>query len=397
MNYTFSKNFESLKPSAIREIFKYAADPQVVSLSAGNPAPDAFPVSEISDICTGIFASRPIEALQYNITEGYAPLRAFMKDYLLKKHALVRDFDELIITSGGQQVMELAAKVLCDDGDVIICENPSFIGSLNSFRGLGAKLVGVEVEHDGISIDALRAALNANPAAKIIYTIPNFQNPTGITMSLEKRKAVYALAREFNVLIIEDDPYGEIRFKGTNLPRIKSLDEDGRVIYAGSFSKVIAPGLRVAFALAPDVIIKKMVVAKQGEDVHTSILPQLICEEFLSKYDFESHLENIRAIYRRKAELTEGLLDEKLVPLGIKYNKIEGGLFFWCLLPENVPDMQDFCTRAVKDYKVAVVPGSAFLPDESSQSRCFRINYTTPSDENLSLGIERLGELLKQY
>ena len=397
MNYTFSKNFESLKPSAIREIFKYAADPQVVSLSAGNPAPDAFPVSEISDICTGIFASRPIEALQYNITEGYAPLRAFMKDYLLKKHALVRDFDELIITSGGQQVMELAAKVLCDDGDVIICENPSFIGSLNSFRGLGAKLVGVEVEHDGINIDALRAALNANPAAKIIYTIPNFQNPTGITMSLEKRKAVYALAREFNVLIIEDDPYGEIRFKGTNLPRIKSLDEDGRVIYAGSFSKVIAPGLRVAFALAPDVIIKKMVVAKQGEDVHTSILPQLICEEFLSKYDFESHLENIRAIYRRKAELTESLLDEKLVPLGIKYNKIEGGLFFWCLLPENVPDMQDFCTRAVKDYKVAVVPGSAFLPDESSQSRCFRINYTTPSDENLSLGIERLGELLKQY
>ncbi len=394
MEYRFSNRFMNLKPSAIREIFKYAADPAVVSLSAGNPAPDAFPTEEIKAICADIFTRSAVEALQYNITEGYAPLRLYIREYLKDNFDLGQEFDDVLITSGGQQVMELSVKVLCDEGDVVICEDPSFIGSLNSFRGIGARLVGVKVEPDGISIEGLREALRNNPDTRFIYTIPNFQNPTGITLSIEKRKALYSLACEFNVLIVEDNPYGELRFKGESLPSIKSLDTEGRVIYGGSFSKVVSPGLRVGFCLAPSEIIKKQVVAKQGEDVHTAILAQMICYEFMTKYDFKAHLERLRGIYRRKAALAESLVDTYLVPEGITYYPVEGGLFLWCTLPDGI-DMPDFCRRAVRDYKVAVVPGTAFLPDEQGASQCFRINYSTPSDEALEKGIKTLGTLMQ--
>ncbi len=214
MEYVFSKRIDKLKPSAIREIFKYAADPQVVSLSAGNPSPDAFASDKIAAVCADIFAEKPIDALQYSVTEGYPPLRNYMKSYMKENHNIGRDFDDILITSGAQQIMEMAAKVLCNEGDSIICEDPSFIGSLNCFRSLGAKLTGVELESDGISIEKLEKALTSTKNVKFIYTIPNFQNPSGITMSLKKRHALYDLARKYNVLIIEDNPYGDLRYKG---------------------------------------------------------------------------------------------------------------------------------------------------------------------------------------
>ncbi|MCL2508076.1 MAG: PLP-dependent aminotransferase family protein [Oscillospiraceae bacterium] len=390
MHYKFSKRIKNLKPSAIREIFKYAADPSVVSLSAGNPSPEAFAAEQISAICADIFRNRPIDALQYSITEGYTPLREHLRGYMKQSHNVGRDFDDVLITSGGQQAIELAAKVLCDEGDVVVCEDPSFVGSLNSFRSIGANLTGVPVEPDGISIAGLERALSENPRAKIIYTIPNFQNPSGITMSLEKRRAMYELAQKYGVLILEDNPYGDLRYSGKNIPSIKSFDEDGLVIYCGSFSKVIAPGIRVGYAVAPVEIMKKMVVAKQGEDVHANILAQMICHEFMTKYDFSENLRNLRRLYSAKAQLARELLEEYVVPGGVTYHPVEGGLFIWCTLPQEV-DMPAFCTRAVKDYKVAVVPGTAFLPDESKPSQCFRINFTAPTDEKLEEGIRRLG------
>lgn len=393
MDYRFSERISNLKPSAIREIFKYAADPEVVSLSAGNPAPEAFPVGEIRAVCAEIFANSPIEALQYNITEGYAPLREYMKRYLSDTHALGRDFDDILITSGGQQVMELSAKVLCNEGDAVICENPSFIGSLNSFRSLGTRLVGVDIEADGISVQGLEKALKENRSTKFIYTVPNFQNPTGITMSLKKREAMYELACKYDVLILEDNPYGELRFKGENIPSVKSLDSEGRVIYCGSFSKVVSPGLRVGYTLSPSAIIKKMVVAKQGEDVHTNILAQMICHRFLTGFDFKAHLLRLQKIYERKAALAQSLLDDYLVPKGVSYYPVQGGLFLWCALPERF-DMPEFCKNAVMEHKVAVVPGTAFLPDETAPSNCFRINFSAPTDEALRLGIVRLAKAM---
>lgn len=390
MEYVFSDRVSNLKPSAIREIFKYAADPSVVSLSAGNPAPEAFPAKEIAEISQKLLAEDPISALQYSVTEGYTPLRNHLKEYMLKKHNIGRSFDELIITSGAQQVMDLATKSLCNAGDKVICEAPSFIGSLNSFRSYGAQLVGVPMESDGMNIEALEDALKNNDNVKFIYTIPNFQNPAGVTMSLEKRKAVYQLAKKYGVLIIEDNPYGDLRYSGDDLPAIKSFDEDGIVIYAGSFSKVISPGIRVGWTVAPSPIVQKMIVCKQGEDVHTNIWSQIIAYEFMTKYDYEGHLAKLRDLYRVKAQYAMSLLDKHLGGK-ITYDKIDGGLFIWCRLPDGV-DMPDFCKQAVLN-KVCVVPGNAFLTNENDKSQCFRINFSTPTDEQLEKGIRLLGEL----
>lgn len=393
MEYKISDRVQTLKPSAIREIFKYAADPTVVSLSAGNPAPEAFPSKEIAEISARLLAERPVDALQYGLTEGYLPLRQHLSAYMQEKHNVGRDFDDILITSGAQQVMDLTTKSLCNEGDVIICEAPSFIGSLNTFRSYNARLRGIPMEADGMDMNELEHALKEEPRARYIYTIPNFQNPSGITMSLEKRKQLYALAKKYGVLILEDNPYGDVRVKGEYIPCIKSMDEDGIVVYAGTFSKVISPGMRVGYAIAPKALLQKLVVCKQGADVHTTMWSQIVCHEFMTKYDYEAHLAHLREIYRVKSALALNKMDECLVPNKITYNPFEGGLFLWCTLPDGV-DMPAFCKEAVQ-RKVCVVPGNAFLTDESAPCQSFRINYSTPTDEQLVKGIEILGRLAK--
>lgn len=393
MEYSFSDRVNSLKPSAIREIFKYAADPEVVSLSAGNPAPDAFPAKEIAEISADLLSRRPVDALQYGLTEGYAPLRDYLKKYMKDKYGIGSENDRLIITSGAQQVMDLAAKSLCNEGDVVICEAPSFIGSLNSFRSYNARLVGVPVESDGINTEILEEKLKTEKNVRFIYVIPNFQNPSGVTMSLEKRKKVYSLAKKYGVMILEDNPYGELRYFGENVPAIKSLDTDGIVMYAGSFSKVISPGMRVGWCVAPNPVIQKMVVCKQGQDVHTNMWSQIVIHEYVTKYDFEEHLNYLRELYRKKARFMMDLLDEHLAPY-ITYDKIDGGLFIMCKLPNNI-NMLDFCKEAVK-RKVCVVPGNAFLTDETEECHTFRVNFSTPTDQQLEKGVKILGELIKE-
>ncbi len=393
MEYSFSDRVNSLKPSAIREIFKYAADPAVVSLSAGNPAPDAFPAKEIAEISADLLSRRPVDALQYGLTEGYAPLRDYLKKYMKDKYGIGSENDRLIITSGAQQVMDLAAKSLCNEGDVVICEAPSFIGSLNSFRSYNARLVGVPVESDGINTEILEEKLKTEKNVRFIYVIPNFQNPSGVTMSLEKRKKVYSLAKKYGVMILEDNPYGELRYFGENVPAIKSLDTDGIVMYAGSFSKVISPGMRVGWCVAPNPVIQKMVVCKQGQDVHTNMWSQIVIHEYVTKYDFEAHLNYLRELYRNKARFMMDLLDEHLAPY-ITYDKIDGGLFIMCKLPDNI-NMLDFCKEAVK-RKVCVVPGNAFLTDETEECHTFRVNFSTPTDQQLEKGVKILGELIKE-
>ena len=381
----------ALKPNAIREILKSASDPGVISLSAGNPAPDAFPVEAIREISERILRENPIGALQYGVSEGYAPLRDTLKKYLKDKHGIGTDDDELIIVSGAQQVMDIAAKTFLNEHDVLICEAPSFVGALNTFRSYNTELVGVTVEPDGMSMTELEKALNENPNAKLIYTIPNFQNPAGVTMSLEKRKKLYELALEHNCLIIEDNPYGDLRYYGDDVPSIKSFDTEGIVIYSGSFSKVISPGIRVGYMTANKKAMAKMIICKQGQDVHTAMWSQMLCYELMTKYDFEAHLRYLRELYTKKAALCMELLDKNVVPNGISYNKIEGGLFIWCDLPEDV-DMLGFC-KQLTDRKVCVVPGNAFLTDSAMECHSFRINFSTPTDEQLTKGIIEIGRL----
>ena len=385
----FSYRVQTLQPSAIREILKFTADPEVISFAAGNPAPEAFPTEEIARITNEILTTTPIDALQYSITEGYTPLRNWIKDDLKKKGMFGENDEDVVITSGAQQAIEVVTKEICNEGDTIICEAPTFIGSLNAFRSYNAKLVGVEMEDDGINIDKLEKALIENPRTAFIYLIPNFQNPTGKTMSLEKRKKVYELAKKYGVLIIEDNPYGDLRYSGEYVPNIKSFDTDGIVIYAGSFSKVISPGMRVAYTIAPKPIFQKLVVCKQGNDVHTNIWAQYVCDEFITKYDFNAHLAKLREIYTKKANFCMELLDKYCAPK-ITYHKIDGGLFIWCDLPEDI-DMPNFCKELVLK-KVCVVPGNAFLTDENETCHSFRINFSTPTDEQLERGIKILGE-----
>lgn len=393
MNYVFSDKVSTLQASAIREILKFTADPTVISFAAGNPSPEAFPVEDIKRITAELLEKDPILALQYNITEGYLPLRNLLKERMTAagnfKHG-----DDLIITSGAQQANELSAKVLCNEGDVIICEAPSFIGSLNSFKSYSVKLVGVELESDGINLEKLEQALKANPTTKLIYLIPNFQNPTGQVMSHAKRKAVYTLAVKYDTCILEDNPYGDLRFEGEDIPTIKSLDTDGRVLYTGTFSKVLAPGLRVGYISAPSQIIQKIVVCKQVADVHTAMLPQLICERFLTECDMTAHIEGLRAIYKHKSGLMLGELDKNFSKK-VSFTRPSGGLFLWGKLPAGA-DMMGFCKRAVEEYKVAVVPGNAFMVEESDHTTAFRLNFSTPTDEQIVKGCELLGELSKK-
>ena len=377
MEYQFSERVQSLKPSAIREILKNSSDPNVIPLSAGNPAPDAFPYDAVREISQ----------------EGYTPLREHLRSYMKEKHNVGGGDNDILITSGAQQVMDLLTKTLLNEGDTVLCEAPSFIGSLNTFRSYRAKLVGIPMEEDGLDIRKLEEALNTEKNVKYLYTIPNFQNPSGITMSLEKRKKVYELCRDHNVIVLEDNPYGDLRFAGEDLPSIKSFDTEGVVVYAGSFSKVVSPGMRVGYAIGPKAVLQKMVVCKQGEDVHSNMWAQIVCHRIMTQYDSEAHLRRLREISRRKSSVLLEAMEQYFKPVGITWSKFEGGLFAWCTLPEGV-DMLEF-VKAAMERKACVVPGTAFLTDETQPCNAFRINFSTPTDEQLQEGIRILAETLQ--
>ncbi len=393
MEYKISTKLADMKPSAIREIFKSLTNPEIIAFAAGNPSEESFPADKLNLLSSEIFKSAPSTALQYGITEGYPPLRAQLEDRLEKKFGISKKDNTLIVVSGGQQGIELACKVLCDPQDAVICEDPSFIGALNAFRSNGAKPVGVPMEEDGMNIELLEKACRENPRAKLLYLIPTFHNPAGTTMSLEKRKKVYDIALKYGLVILEDNPYGELRFAGEDIPTIKSMDTENIVIYCGSFSKVLSAGMRVGFVSAPPAIVNKMVVAKQVEDVHTNQFFQMLCSDFIKKYDLDAHIQNIRAIYRRKCGIMLSALD-RYMPKQVKYTRPNGGLFIWLTLPDNI-DLSEFVAKAL-ERKVAVVPGTAFTPDEHEVSHSFRITYATPTDVQLTEGVIILSEVASE-
>lgn len=393
MEYIFSDKLSALKPSAIREIFKSLTDPTIISFAAGNPNPLSFPVEALAKISADIFASDAAYALQYGITEGYAPLRESIAARIYEKFGIGREFDQTIVTTGGQQGIELACKAFCNEGDAVICENPSFIGALNAFRSNGARTIGVPLRADGIDLTVLEETLRTEKKAKLLYLIPTFQNPTGVTSTLENRRAVYALAKKYGVVILEDNPYGELRFAGEDVPTYKSYDTDGLVIYCSSFSKILSSGMRIGFVNAPAEIIAKMVVAKQVEDVHTNLFAQMLCHRYMAEYDMDAHVAMIRELYRDKAGRMLAALDAEM-PQSVAYTRPEGGLFLWCTLPDG-RDAAPFVKKFLEN-KVAVVPGSAFMCVENAPSDSFRLNYSMPSDEDIDRGVAILGKVLRE-
>jgi 2-aminoadipate transaminase len=394
MKYQFSRKMQNVKASAIREIFKVLADKEIISFAGGNPAADAFPVYEIIKASEELLEDNPISVLQYGLTEGDPFFLKKAAAFINRKGGIIKEGDQIITTTGSQQIMDLASKVLCNEGDVVVVEEPSFLGSLNSFKENGCQLRGVPYKDGEIDLAALELALSTQPKPKFMYLIPNFQNPMGTTMSLDTRKKVLALAKQYEVLILEDDPYGELRFEGEDIPSLKQLDEDGLVLYGASFSKIMAPGMRVACAIANHELIEKMVVAKQGADVHTNLWAQKVIARLLDSMDMDAHLEKLRKIYKEKCELMLNEM-EKHFSDQVTYTSPEGGMFIWVHLPSHV-DTDAFVKEALK-RKVAVVPGAAFLTDDSQECHAFRMNFSTPSREDIIKGVKILGDMTQAF
>ena len=393
MEYNFSKKLAELKPSAIREIFKSLSDPTIISFAAGNPSPESFPVEDLARLSAEIFETQASVALQYGITEGYTPLREAITQRQKTRFgdSMVKDTDTTLVVTGGQQGLELSCKAFCNEGDAIICENPSFIGALNAFRSNGVQTIGVDMEEDGICLEKLEQTLKNTKNAKLLYLIPTFQNPSGTCMSLEKRLAVLELAKKYGIVILEDNPYGELRFAGKDIPTIKSLDTEGLVIYCSSFSKILSAGMRIGFIIAPSEIASKMVVAKQVEDVHTNLFFQMLCHKYITTCDLDAHIAKINELYRRKCNLMLESIDKYIPKDKVTFTRPEGGLFIWGTV--NGCTDASFVVKKAIEKKVAVVPGTAFNCDTEAPSPSFRLNYSTPSDEQIVEGVRRLGEV----
>ena len=393
MKYQFADRIQSLAPSAIREILKVTQNPNVISFAAGNPGAESFPAREMNEISSALFAQSYSSALQYGISEGYAPLRTQIAERMRSKYATGTDSDDILIVSGGQQGIEMTAKIFCNDSETVVCEAPSFVGALNAFRSYGLRLQGIPVADDGIDTDALEAYLQQN-RVRLLYVIPTFQNPSGVTMSLEKRRRLLALAKQYDFLILEDSPYFELRYSGSDVPTIKSLDDDGRVIFVGSFSKIIAPGIRIGFVIADRQIISKLTVAKQVSDVHTNLFFQMVVSEYLRRYDLDAHIRSICTLYRQKRDLMLAAA-QRYFPDGVAVGRPDGGLFVWCTLPDGADSMK-FCGMA-SEQLVAAVPGASFASDEKAISPSFRLNFSLPTDEQIDKGMQILGQVAGRY
>jgi len=387
----FAERVQYAKASEIREILKVTEQPEMISFAGGLPAPELFPVEEMRAVFDAVLKEHGSEALQYATTEGYTPLRelvaARMAQIGIKAAA-----DDILIIAGSQQGLDLTAKVFLDEGDTVICESPTYLAALSAFRTFLPRYVEVEMDEDGMIMEELERALEANPGAKIIYTVPDFQNPTGRTMSLGRRQKLIELANKYDVVIVEDNPYGELRFAGEKIPPVKSLDTQGRVVYQSTFSKILSPGLRVGWICAAPETLQNYVLFKQGTDLHTSTIAQYAIVRFLNTFDLEAHIENIRKVYKERRMLMIDTM-KKEFPAGVKYTTPEGGLFLWVELPVGL-NARDLLVKCL-ERNVAFVPGGSFFPN-SSRENTLRLNYSNSSEEMIVEGIRRIADAMRE-
>lgn len=390
MGIKFASRMEHIKGSAIRELLKLTEEPDIISFAGGLPAPELFPIKGMEQACVKVLEEDGAAALQYSSTDGYFPLRKRIAGRSAKLGINV-DPSNILITSGSQQGLEFTGKIFINEGDVVICESPSYLGALSAFRAYQPKFVGVEMDDDGMIVERLEEALKAYPDAKFIYTIPDFQNPTGRTLSLSRRKRLMELAEKYEIPVIEDNPYGELRFDGEILPSLKSLDTKGLVIHLGTFSKILAPGMRLGWVVAEPEILHKYNLVKQGADLQCSSIAQRDVDKFLEMFDIESHIEKIKAVYRKRRDLMVDTIKQEF-PSNVTCTHPNGGLFAWVEFPEEI-DAADILKLAL-EQKVAFVPGESFYPNGGNANHC-RLNYSNMPEDKIVEGITRLGKVLK--
>lgn len=391
MKRRFARRNDFVKSSQIREILKVTEQPEMISFAGGLPAPELFPVEDIKKACIEVLNTNGQASLQYATTEGYTPLREKVCQRL-KRLGIDSDIDNIIITTGSQQGIDLSGKVFIDEGDTVVCESPTYLAAINAFRAFMPKFAEVKMDEEGMDMEDLERILKETPNVKFIYSIPDFQNPTGRTMSISRRKKMIELANRYDVIIIEDNPYGEIRFAGEKVPPLKHFDTQGRVIYLSTFSKILSPGLRLGWVCADKEFIERYVPFKQNADLHTSIFTQMVADKYLEIADVEKHIQKIRDSYRHRRELMIKCMDEEF-PKCMKHTVPDGGLFIWAQLPEGM-DANKLLKISLEN-KVAFVPGESFYPN-SGFKNMMRLNYSSMTDEKIIEGIKRLAKVIKE-
>ena len=388
--FKYSKRVPADGTDAVGAILQAAADPKIISFAGGLPAPELFPVKEMNAAVDKVFEEHGQEAMQYGAAKGVTALREVIQQHVKEKENVDSELDNVLVTTGSEQALDLVGKAFVDPGDTVLVEQPTYLCALDVFRSYGANFASVEMDEDGMKMDALEEALKANPNTKLIYTVPNFQNPTGRTMTEERRKQLAELAEKYDVYVLEDNPYGEIRFAGQHVPAVKSFDKSGHVFYMSTFSKTLAPGFRLGWLVADKAVVNKLTVLKQSADLHTDNLAQFAVAQFFADNDVDAHVKEISALYgKRKDLMLEGI--KKYFPEGVKYTDPEGGMFLWVEVPgvDNTVELFKECL----EHDVAFVPGDPFFAGEV-QPGAFRLNYSNMKEDQIEVGLKRLGAAL---
>ncbi len=396
-DFRYAQRTQRMKASAIRELLKLTEQPDVISFAGGLPAPDVFPVEEFKRACNYVLDHQGAQALQYGTTDGYVPLREMIARHT-NRLGIGVSVENILITSGSQQALDLIGKIFINHGDRILVENPTYLGAIQAWNAYGAEYIPVALDDDGMDTRVLEEALRKGP--KFIYVLPNFQNPTGVTLCMERRRQLIKLADQYGVPIIEDDPYGQLRYEGDNLPPVELLDSQmrdktnaytGNVIYLSTFSKILAPGIRLAWVIAPVEVINKLILAKQGADLHTSTFNQIVAHEVGQHGYLDRHVKLIQDTYRERRNVMIESLEEHM-PNGVTWTNPQGGLFLWVTVPEVLNTIEIFKDAVAQ--KVAYVPGENFYACGGG-SNTMRLNFSSTQPDLINEGIARLGKLLK--
>ncbi|WP_283581170.1 PLP-dependent aminotransferase family protein [Limosilactobacillus reuteri] len=388
--FKYSKHVPADGTDAVGAILQAAADPKIISFAGGLPAPELFPVKEMKATVDKVFEEHGQEAMQYGAAKGVTALREVIQQHVKEKENVDSELDNVLVTTGSEQALDLVGKAFVDPGDTVLVEQPTYLCALDVFRSYGANFASVEMDEDGMKMDALEEALKANPNTKLIYTVPNFQNPTGRTMTEERRKQLAELAEKYDVYVLEDNPYGEIRFAGQHVPAVKSFDKSGHVLYMSTFSKTLAPGFRLGWLVADEDVVNKLTVLKQSADLHTDNLAQFAVAQFFADNDVDAHVKEISDLYgKRKDLMLEGI--KKYFPEGVKYTNPEGGMFLWVEVP-GVDDTVELFKECL-EHDVAFVPGDPFFAGKA-QPGAFRLNYSNMKEDQIEVGLKRLGAAL---
>jgi DNA-binding transcriptional MocR family regulator len=388
--HRFASRMQDLRASDIREILKVTQQPEVISFAGGLPASELLPAAEMAELARDVLANDGVRALQYAPTEGMQVLRELIANRLRKLWALRHSTDEVLVVSGSQQALDLTGKVFLDEGDVVLCERPTYLGAISAFRAYRPRFVEVPTDDDGMVPAELESRLRSLDRVKLIYVVPDFQNPSGRRWSLERRRDLAELAARFGVPVIEDAPYAELCYDGSPLPPVASFDEAGLVILLGTFSKILSPGLRLGWVVADSEILQRYVLVKQGVDLHTSSLTQLLAAHFMLENDLETHIARLRDVYRGRRDAMLAALEEHF-PKEVNFTRPAGGLFLWVELPEGM-NARWLLERALEE-RVAFVPGEAFFPGGGHENT-LRLNFSAMPEERITEGIRRLDRVL---